>query len=94
MTRRATPPALRWLLPVMTLGLILGVMLGRGAESWLPPLAALSASLLAACLFPGRRRVLALILASAALGALVTWHANHPDLPAEGEYVVSGVVLD
>ena len=94
MTRRATPPALRWLLPVMTLGLILGVMLGRGAESWLPPLAALSASLLAACLFPGRRRVLALILAFAALGTLVTWHANHPDLPAEGEYVVSGVVLD
>lgn len=94
MTCRDTPPTHRWLLPAMTLGLILGVMLGRGAESWLPPLVALAAALLAACLFPGRRRVLALILASAALGALVTWHENHPALPAEGEYAVCGVVLD
>ena len=83
-----------WLLPLMTLGLLAGVVLGREARLWQLPAAALALTLTAALLLPGRRRVAALILTAASLGALLTFHANHPVLPEEGEYTVTGVVLD
>lgn len=83
-----------WLLPLMTLGLIAGVMLGRMMECRIPSVAGLLAALAAALLLPGRRRMLALMLLSASLGALLTVCASHPALPEEGEYVVTGVVLD
>lgn len=83
-----------WLLPLMTLGLLAGVVLGREAQLWQLPAAALALTLTAALLLPGRRRVAALVLTAASLGALLTYHANHPVLPEEGEYTVAGVVLD
>ncbi|MBQ2953070.1 MAG: DNA internalization-related competence protein ComEC/Rec2 [Clostridia bacterium] len=89
---RAFPSA--WLLPLMTLGLVLGVALSPGADAWLPPAAALALSLAAALFIPGRSRLLALVLAAAATGSLLTIHASHPALPPEGEYTISGVVLD
>lgn len=89
---RPSPHA--WLLPWLTLGLVLGVVLGLGAHAWPLPAAALTLSLAAAFLYPGRRRVVALVFACAALGSLLTIRANHPALPPEGEYVISGVVLD
>ena len=92
--RPKQPFGYEWLLPLMTLGLVLGIVLSLNAASWQPAAMALAASLTAALLLPGKRRIAALMLASAALGALVTFHANHPDLPAEGEYVVTGVVMD
>ena len=89
-----SPAARTWLLPLMTLGLVLGVALGRRAEAWQLPAAAMALSLLAALLLPGRRRAAALMLLSAAAGAPITIHAANPALPAEGEYIISGVVLD
>lgn len=96
MSRRDTPqsPRYAWLLPLMTLGLVLGVVLARESDRWQLPAAALALSLTAAFLLPGKPRMGALVLAAAATGALLTYHANHPVLPPEGEYVVTGVIMD
>lgn len=92
-TKQISPPY-AWLLPLMTLGLLAGIVLGRMTQLWQLPLGALALSLAAALLLPGRRRIAALMLAAAAAGALLTYHADHPELPPEGEYTVTGVVLD
>lgn len=83
-----------WLLPLTTLGLVLGIVLSLEADQWYLPAAALALSLAAAALLSGRRRMLALMLAAAAAGSLLTIRANHPALPPEGEYTVTGVVLE
>jgi len=88
------PFAYEWLLPLMLLGLVSGIALAKEASAWQPAAIALAAGLTAALLLPGKRRIAALMLASAALGALITFHAGHPALPDEGEYLISGVVTD
>ncbi len=93
-TRERPSAPYAWLLPLMTAGLVLGVVLARQASCWHGAATALALSLLAAALTHGKGRIVALVLVSAALGALCTIHANHPALPAEGEYVVTGVVMD
>ena len=90
--RQSIPYA--WLLPLMTLGLMLGIVLAREADAWMLPAGALGTSLLAALLLPGWRRTAALTMAALSLGALLTIHANHPTLPSEGVYTVTGVVMD
>lgn len=82
-----------WLLPLMTAGLIVGIALGRLAEEWWYAAAALVCSLAAAMLIPGRVRMLSLTVAAAALGAWMAYGAYHPVRPAEGEYIVSGVII-
>ena len=89
-----SPSPYAWLLPLMTLGLALGVVAGLEAEAWQLPAAATALSLMAALLLPGKRRIAALMMAAASLGALLTYHANHPVLPEEGTYTVTAVVLD
>lgn len=83
------------LLPLMTLGVMLGILLAREADMTLLPLA-LAALLcsLASALLPGRGRIAALTVLCCALGVLTTLYAGHPDLPPEGEYIVSGIVTE
>lgn len=89
--RRPVPAIL---LPLMTLGVMLGILLAREADMALLPLAlaALLCGLSAAFILPGRGRIAALVLLCCALGAVTTLHVGNPDLPPEGEYIVTGVV--
>lgn len=91
--RRPVPAIL---LPLMTLGVILGILLARKADMTLlpPALIALACSLAAALLLPGRGRMAALTLLCCALGVLTTLHAGNPALPPEDEYVVTGIVME
>lgn len=83
-----------WFLPAAAVMLAAGILLGRAAGSvwflWLMlPCAA------AACvLLKGRGRWVAVQAMVLALGCVLGWHAYHPALPEEGDYVVSGVVAE
>ena len=81
-----------WLLPPLALSLALGILLGRQSGAVWPGLAALGLALAAAVLTLGRRRFCALLAAGLALGFLRGAQAYHPALPAEGEYMISGIV--
>ncbi len=88
-----TTPWRMWLLPMMTIGLMLGILAGRTADSWwiaffacLPAMAAVIVS---------RRwvRSIALAMCAACFGALLGFGAYHPALPDEGACLVEGTVV-
>ena len=83
-----------WLLPMLTAGLVAGMLLGRHAETWLYGAGVMMLSGLAAFLLRGRLRTLALVLAVSGLGAWLSFGAHHPLRPPEGEYIVSGVIVE
>lgn len=83
-----------WLLPPAAFALVAGVFLGRNTESFLFPLCALAAALLAVLLLRGRLRFAACLAAALALGAAAGSLAFHPALPAEDEYDIRGVISD
>lgn len=85
-TRRA------WLLPMATLALIAGILLGRSASSWQGPAVGLAAGLLYTILTKGRKRTIGTMLVVLFFGSLISWHAYNPPVPAEGTCLVSGVV--
>lgn len=87
-----TRPKHPWLLPAMTLGLAAGILLGRSAEAWQYAAVGLALSLAYTLLGHGRRRSLGAVMTALFIGCLVSWAAYHPVLPAEGDYIVSGVV--
>ena len=89
-----TPAHRAWLLPLATLGLMGGVLLGRTVEAVLPVCAALGLCALAALISRRWLRTGALALTALCLGALLGTHAYHPSLPAEGEYAVQGTIMD
>ncbi len=81
-----------WLLPMMTLGLMLGILIGRTADIWLPAGAGLAVSVLLAIGLRRRERCIALVLAAACAGCLMSFNAYHPAVPKEGRYAVTGIV--
>lgn len=82
------------LLPGASLALAAGILIGRGAESWLLFAIMLSLALLACLLLHWPQRFFAVMAAVLSLGCLVGYTAYHPSLPAEGGYAVSGVVAE
>ncbi len=93
MRERSTHPTARWRLPIMTAGLVGGILLGRIACIWWP--AALAFVLAAALAIPARGglRTTALALAAMTLGTMLGWNAYHPALPDEGTYTITGTVV-
>ncbi len=82
-----------WFLPMAAVALAVGILLGR-ASAWLwPGVAALACALGALACLDGRGRVAAAVAAMAALGFTLGQTAYHPALPAEGDYTVTGVVV-
>lgn len=90
---RCTPAYIAWLLPAGTLFFLCGILLGRGAETWIPALIALFLGLAAMGLSRDWRRMGAALMTTLAFGALLGWQAYHPAMPAEGEYTVRGTVV-
>ena len=74
--------------------LVAGVFLGRNTEGLLLPLCACALAVLAVILLKSRLRFFACLVCSLALGTAAGCLAFHPALPAEGEYLVRGVVSD
>lgn len=91
---RLRPLLLHWLLPLLTLCLMLGIALGYRLTGILPAAAAALAGLAAVLLHRGLHRRACLLGLMLAVGALLGYASVHPMLPAEGDYVVSGVVAD
>ena len=89
-----TPSYHAWLLPLGTLGMMGGILLGGGMASMLPVCVALGLSALAAFVSYKWLRSWALVLTAVCLGVLLGWHAHHPCLPAEGVYTVHATVVD
>lgn len=90
---RRTPAYIAWLLPAGTLFFLCGILLGRSTEGWIPALIALALSLAAAFISCRWRRSAAVLTAALSLGMLLGGAAYHPPLPAEGEYVLRGTVV-
>ena len=82
-----------WYLPVMTAGLIIGIVLGRAQEASVYGAVVLLASSAAALLLHGRVRMVCCMMAAAGLGACLASEAYHPARPAEGDYAITGVVV-
>lgn len=91
MTRRSVHP---WLLPLMTLGLAAGILIGRSTNNCMPALAALLLCSTGAFLSTGRLRCFSLCMAALCAGCCVSWRAYHPALPAEGAYTLTGIVTE
>lgn len=87
-----TFPSSPWLLPALTAPLAAGILLGRSAESWLYGVIGLALCLAYAMLCRGWRRSVGALGAALFFGCAISWAAYHPVLPAEGDYIVSGVV--
>lgn len=83
-----------WLLPMMTAGLMAGILLGRSAPAWEMAAVTLAAGGLYTLLCHGRSRGLGAVLIAVSLGALLGWTTWHPVLPEEGMHRVTGVVTD
>ncbi len=81
-----------WLLPMMTLGLIAGILIGRAATCWQLPAAGFAVSALLFMPQRGRGRSAALVLLAACLGCILYVRADHPAIPEEGTYTAAGFV--
>ena len=92
--RRSTPPHIAWLIPAWTLFFMCGILIGRSVSTWQPLLAALALSVGAVGLFRSWRRMAALMLAILCCGSLLAWRTYNPALPDEGDYAVTGAVVD
>lgn len=89
----AKPPAGGFLLPLLTLSLMGGILIGRSAGMWQLLAAGTALCLAAGLLAKGRLRLTAALLAAVSIGGLLGFHAWHPTLPPEGECVVTGVIV-
>ena len=74
--------------------MVLGILLGRNAESPLFPLLSCLPAVAAVIVLRGPFRFAACMVLSLSLGAAAGQAAWHPDLPAEGDYEVRGIVSD
>lgn len=70
-----------------------GILLGRIEMGWLPPLLMLAVSGMAVCMSRRWWRSVALMVAALSVGALCSWRAYHPALPAEGMYTIRATVV-
>ena len=96
MLRRFTPTASyhAWLLPLGTLGLMGGIILGRDMENMLPVCAALGFAVLAAIISRKCQRTWAVAMMAVCVGTLLGSRAYHPRMPAEDVYTVCATVAD
>ena len=83
-----------WLIPPSALFLTLGVLAGQSVPRSPMPWIGAAALLLAVFLFHGRSRFAACLLLAFVLGCAGASLSFHPDLPAEGNYEVTGIVAD
>ena len=90
---RSTPRPIAWLLPWGTLFFTCGILLGRALPTWPSALLALALTLAALLISPRRMRRFLLFSVLLAAGALAGWVAYHPAMPTEGDYAVSGTVI-
>lgn len=88
-----TPRPIAWLLPWGTLFFACGILLGRSLMDWLICLLALALTLAALLLSPQPRRHRVLPAFLLTVGVLAGSVAYHPAMPAEGNYVISGTVI-
>ena len=93
-TSRRTPPHIAWLLPMGVLFLMSGILLGRRFPGWPPALGIMVLGCIAAGCARGWLRSLAVGVVCLGFGALVSFGAYHPALPAEGLYTVTATVAD
>lgn len=93
-TPRRTPPHVAWLLPMGVLFLMGGILLGRNLSAWLPALGVIGLGCIAALCARGWLRSLAISVICMGFGALVSFGAYHPTLPAEGLYTVAATIAD
>lgn len=84
----------RWFLPLATLMLMAGILLGRTAHAWYLPGAALLTAAGAACMLKGRARFAAILAAVCCVGCGLGFFAYHPVLPETGVHTVRGVVAE
>lgn len=89
-----TPPYHAWLLPLGTLGLMGGILLGRSMENVLPVCVAIVLIAMAALISRKWLRSWSLVLAAICLGTILGYRAYHPSMPAEGIYAVCATVAD
>lgn len=82
------------LLPGAAIAMAAGILMGRGAEAWTLFAFMLALALLACLLLRWPHRFFAVMVAVMALGGLAGYEGYHPDLPEEGDYAVSGVVVE
>ena len=83
-----------WLLPGASVALAAGILAGRAAGTWYPFALALLCALGVLPLLRGRSRIAGIMAVVLALGSLMGFAAYHPVLPPEGEYLISGVVVE
>ncbi len=82
----------RWFVPVAALMVALGVLLGSTADSLTVCMGLCGLALLSAVLLQERMRILASWVTICFIGLCAGQIGFHPALPAEGTYVVSGIV--
>lgn len=83
-----------WLLPPLALFLACGILIGRVSVNVLWGLFGLLLALPACLLLRGRGRFCAIMAFALALGCVLGFRAYHPSLPPEGDYQVSGIIVD
>ncbi|MBQ9251356.1 MAG: ComEC/Rec2 family competence protein [Clostridia bacterium] len=83
-----------WLLPPLAVSLAGGILLGRIADSWIYGAVGLLLALEACLLLREKGRFCALLALFLALGCLRGYFGYHPELPPEGDYVISGIVAE
>ncbi len=91
---RSTAPHIAWSLPVGTLFFLCGIVLERSILTWFPAAIILALAGVGFCLSCGWRRTFAAGMAALAVGMLLGWHADHPVLPAEGNYAARATVAE
>lgn len=87
-------PQLAWVLPCLSAGLTLGILCGRSASTPLYGLCGLVLGILAAIFLKGNGHKAAMLAVFCALGVVAGQIGYHPSLPAEGDYIIDGVVCD
>ncbi len=85
---------LAWVLPLLSVGLTLGILCGRSASTPLYGILALALGIIAAVFLHDTGRKAAMLVVFCALGTVLGQISYHPSLPAEGDYVIEGVVCD
>ena len=83
-----------WVLPLASVALAAGILLGRAGQAAWPGWVALALGLAALALMRGWAGLAGLAAAVCALGFVLGWHGYHPVMPLPGESSVTGVVCD
>ena len=86
--------SLAWVLPLLSVGLTAGILCGRAASTPLYGAAVLVLGIIAAIFLRDKGRKAAMLVVFCAVGTVLGYFSYHPSIPAEGDYVIEGVVCD